>query len=151
MAKVIEQISLITRKCLFFFLIILSSCNNAIKKNSPFAVVVKLNSSEELGDFDEAKKYIDVVKVYGKYADNNVSPEMYWRNLVNINNSIGTDKKFTNTLKYFKYDIEETISKESALVVLRAKESKAKIKAIEYSLILKEGNWIVQDILYRKH
>jgi len=72
---------------------------------SPFSVVIKLQSAEALLQFDKAKKYIDIESVYSKYIeDSTKTAEDIWKDYLNFNYSISSSSpKFTNVFKYYNY------------------------------------------------
>jgi len=125
------------------------SCNNENKANSPLAIVVKLQAAETLADFEEAKKYIDVDKVYSNHPDS-ISPEEAWKESVTFLYNLGKDKKFTNVFKYYKYDIRETIMKDKATVSFKALSRGDSIKEILYRLELYKNDWKIIGIDYIK-
>lgn len=132
-------------------LTLLISCNNKVLKvNSPLVSIIKLQSSEALGDFNEAKKYQDIDKLYGEYAKEvSTTPIRYWMDYVASNNKLGRDNKFTNQIKYFNYDIEEAINGDSSEVIFNNKNRSDRIQAIIYSLKLIDSTWILQKIEYK--
>ncbi|MFQ9317640.1 MAG: hypothetical protein ACLS8C_13925 [Dysgonomonas mossii] len=111
--------------------------------------VVKLLSAEQRLDYNEAKIYIDVSKVYSKY-DGVKNPENEWMKLLQLNYNLGKDKKISNNIDYYKYNIEEVISKKKATVSLIDKDTNKSIKKIVYSLEFIENRWIVVSIEYIK-
>ena len=125
------------------------TCNNENKANSPLAVVIKLQAAETLADFEEARKYIDIEKVFSNQPDS-VNPEVAWKESVMFFYNLGQNKKFTNVFKYYKYDIHETISKDRATVSFKALSSGDIIKEILYRLELYKNEWKVIDIDYIK-
>lgn len=125
------------------------SCSNQVYKETPFMTVVKLLSAEQRLDYNEAKIYIDVSKVYSKY-DGVKNPENEWMKLLQLNYNLGKDKKISNNIDYYKYNIEEVISKKKATVSLIDKDTNKSIKKIVYSLEFIENRWIVVSIEYIK-
>lgn len=116
------------------------SCNNEYKANSPLVIVIKLQAAETLTDFEDAKKYIDINKVYSNHPDS-ISPEEAWKQSVEFLYNLGKDKKFTNIFKYYEYDICENIKKDKATVSFKALSSGASIKEIIYMLELQNKEW----------
>lgn len=130
---------------------LLVSCNTKTDMESPLVTVIKLNSAESLADFEEARKYIDVEKVYTKNIQGNKSPEQAWKEYVQFSYDLGQDKKFTNAFKYYNYRITESQHQNKAEVTLDAlSSSKAKIQRIVYHLELYEDRWKVVDVEYLK-
>jgi len=126
------------------------SCNNNTwETNSPLVSIIKLNSAEELGDFEEAVKYQNISKLYGGYArEKSITPEAYWKAEILANNDIAKDKRFTNRIKYFNYDISENILDSNAEVIFKNKNHEARIREIIYKLELLNAVWVVQEIEY---
>lgn len=125
------------------------ACSNENKANSPLAVVVKLKAAETLADFEEARKYIDIEKVFSNQPDS-INPEVEWKESVMFFYNLGHDKKFTNIFKYYNYDIHETISKNRATVSFKALSSGDSIKEIIYRLELYKNEWKVVGVDYVK-
>src|ERR1700759_4244877 len=76
--------------------------------NSPLVTVIKVHAAEALLDFDEAKKYEDVNKIYKDLADSNASPEDCWRNYMTpLNEARKCSKISTNQRQYFEFAISE--------------------------------------------
>lgn len=119
--------------------------------STPFAVVVKYISAENFVDTLEAKRYININKVYSKYIDKeNPTANKVWRNQILFNQGLNNDKKFTNHFKFSNYDFEEVIKDKNAKVIFVSKKKNAKIKSIEYSLELTDKNqWSITDIEYK--
>jgi len=138
------------RFVIFILLVLLMSCNNKVSKvNSPLVSIIKLQSSEALGDFNEAKKYQDISKLYGEYAKAlSVSPEKYWIDYITAINKLGRDKKFTNQVKYFNYNIEEVINENNSEVIFSNKNKSDRVREIIYDLKLVDSTWILQKIEY---
>jgi hypothetical protein len=119
--------------------------------NSPLATVIKLNAAETLMDFAEAKKYQDINKIYGKYSESNkATPEDVWKEKVTFSYNLAKDKKFTNQWEYYDYDIIERIDNIYAEVIFKSKNSGESLQGITYKLELRQSNWIVNDIEYKK-
>lgn len=130
-------------------LVFLMACNSDYKENSPLAIVIKLKAAETLADFEEAKKYIDIEKVFSNHPDS-VNPEVAWKEYVMFFYNLGKDKKFTNVFKYYKYDIRETIANNKATVSFKSLSSGDSIKEILYRLELYKDDWKVIGIDYIK-
>jgi hypothetical protein len=116
---------------------------------SPLAIVTKLISAESLADFQEAKKYIDVEKVYSKYKDT-LSAEQAWKNEVLFFYNIGKDKKFTNIFRYYDYIIKEEYEGENAKVVFESIHPEQSVSKIIYTLTRHDKTWEVVGIEYIK-
>ena len=141
-----------TGKIVFFILIlmVLVSCNNKTSQiESPLAIVIKLISAESLADFDEAKKYIDLEKVYASHPDT-LSAEQAWKSQVLFFYNIGKDKKFTNNFKYYDYIIKEELKEKNAEVVFESIHPEDSISKIVYKLIQDDKTWRVVKIDYLK-
>ncbi len=116
-------------------------------KNSPLAIVIKLQTAEFLMDYKEAKNYIDINSVYsGKNSIENLSPEQAWVEMVSFMSNF-TDKKFTRYFKYYDYDIIESINGVKAEVTFRPKNNGS--KGLTYKLELRKDVWMVYDIDYK--
>lgn len=141
-----------TGKSVFFSLIlmVLVSCNNKTSQiESPLAIVIKLISAESLADFEEAKKYIDLEKVYSNNIDT-LTAEQAWENQVLFFYNIGKDKKFTNTFKYYNYIIREEQKGGNAEVVFESIHPGDSISKIIYKLVQRDKTWQVVKIDYLK-
>jgi len=125
------------------------SCNGQGNnmKDTPIVTVIKLQSSEASLNFDEAKQYIDVEKVFGKNPESK-NPQEEWKEMVTFFYNLGSDKKFTNQFKYFNYNITETIDVSNAKVKFVAINQDSHIKEIIYSLNRLNDRWKVTDIQY---
>jgi len=125
------------------------SCSNNIKETNikPLVTVINLQSAESIGDFVNARNYIDVDEVYSKYTK---SPEQEWRQMVVFFNTISKDNKFTNCFKYYKYDITEKITKNKASIIFESKNQQSQIKKITYSLEIRNQKWVVVGINFEK-
>ncbi|MFT3823039.1 MAG: hypothetical protein QM731_03930 [Chitinophagaceae bacterium] len=117
--------------------------------DSPLATVVKLICAESFADFDEAKKYIDVEKVYSGYSDT-LSPEQMWKSQVVFFYNMGKDKKFTERFKYFNYVIKEGQIGDSAEIIFESIRPEESIRKITYRLSRCNDKWIVIKIDYVK-
>lgn len=140
-------------QCFIFILVLLnSSCQNKNYEmenfESPFMVVVKLESAESNKDFDSAIKFIDIEKVYHEVAlkENKTAREI-WTSIVEFNYSIGnSSKKFSDKLFFYKYRIEEIINKDIAEIRMTKIDDSKQI--IIYSLLRYKGAWKVVSIKY---
>lgn len=112
-------------------------------KNSPIVTVIKLQSAESLLNFEEAKKYIDLKKVF-KDNPESTDVEKEWKEMITFFYNLGKDKKFTNQFKYYDYNIIELIDESKAEVKFIPIDQDS--KKIFYSLELKNNTWIVIDI-----
>ena len=133
---------------------VLLSCQNKKMQtlNSPLVSVIKLNTSEVAMNFEEAKKYQDINKIYSKYLDsNNTNPEDVWKGKITFSYNLAKDKKFTNQWEYFDYDITETIDGNNAEVILKSKKNDSNLQSITYKLTLEKATWIVNEIEYKKN
>jgi hypothetical protein len=134
-------------------IMLLTNCkiNKYESINSPLATVIKLNAAESLMNFDEARKYQDVDKIYGKdTGGDKLSAEDVWKEKLEFFYNLGKDKKFTNQWKYFDYDIVEKITNNTAEVILKSKDQEANLQEIRYKLEMRQGSWIVVDIDFKK-
>jgi len=139
-------------KSILFSIVLLAliSCDSKMSQiESPLAIVIKLISAETLADFDEAKKYIDLDKVYSNHIDT-LSAEQAWRNQVLFFYNIGKDKKFTNNFKYYNYIIKEEQKEENAKVIFESIHPEESISKILYTLIRHNKTWEVVKIEYIK-
>ena len=125
------------------------SCNKN-EDESLLAIVIKLNSAESLGNFNEATKYIDIDKVYSKYVKDGKSANEIWREYVMFTYNLSQDNKFTNTFKYYQYSIRENQNGNTGVVTFESINPKAKIKKLIYKLTRIGNNWKVTDIEYIK-
>jgi hypothetical protein len=124
------------------------NCSNA-QEDTPLITVVKLQSAESMANFEVAKNYIDINRVYSKYTESNTSEEE-WRSIVEFFYNIGKDKKFTNCFKYYDFQISEEIDKNKAIVSFISNNPNSSIKKIIYDLELQEKKWLVVGIDYIK-
>lgn len=136
-------------------ILILSSCQMKKQESvnsTPITIVIKYISAENFVDTLEAKKYIDINKVYSKYVDKeNPTANIVWKNQILFNKGLNNDKKFTNHFKFYNYDFEEVIKDKNAIVIFVSKKKSSKIKRIEYSLELTDKNqWSIINIEYKK-
>jgi hypothetical protein len=141
-----------TTKSILFSLVLIASisCNNKmLQTESPLAIVIKLISAESLANFDEAKKYIDLDKVYSNHTDT-LSAEQAWRSQVLFFYNIGKDKKFTHNFKYYNYIIREEQKGENAEVIFESIHPEESISKILYTLIRHNKTWEVVKIEYIK-
>jgi len=144
--KVILAISAVS---LFLF----QSCKNEQKLKdieSPLTAVIKMHSAEQLLEFEEAKKYVDVNKIYKDPTNDSMTAEDVWKSMLVSENNLSNSRKFTNQFKYFNYDITELITGANAEVIFKSKSENASIQSIIYQLVLGKDNWIVNSIEYKK-
>lgn len=122
--------------------------NNNNNNNEPLIAVIKLNSAEEIKNFKEALNYLDVDKVYSKYSKPvGMTPEEYWKELVNTSYQFSRDKKFTNVFKYYDYNIiTKKRDEDECLISFVPYENDS--KSIIYTLNLKDGKWKIVNIDY---
>jgi len=138
------------KNLIIILLVLLSiSCEeqNISMKETPIITVVKLQSSEALLNFDEAKKYIDIEEVFGKNPESK-NPQEEWREMVTFFYNLGNNKKYTNQFKYFNFNITETINSSKSKVKFKSINQESRIKEIIYSLDKLDDRWIVVDIQY---
>jgi hypothetical protein len=135
---------------ILIILTMLISCNKkAENSNRPLETIIKLNSAEEIKNYDEAVKYIDVDKVYSRCLVDGIKPYDCWVQYVDFSyNFSKEDKKFTNRFGYYKYDIKESINGNKSTVEFISMSQKK--KEIIYSLELINTKWIVVKIDYLK-
>ncbi|RNL88555.1 hypothetical protein ED312_08590 [Sinomicrobium pectinilyticum] len=126
------------------------SCNGQDNnmKDTPLVTVIKLQSSEALLNFDEAKQYMDIEKVFGENPESKKSPQEEWKEMVTFFYNLGGNKKFTNQFKYFDYNIAEIIKVSNAQVKFVAIDKDSHIKEIIYSLDKIKDRWKVTDMQY---
>ncbi|MEC3875554.1 hypothetical protein [Chryseobacterium salviniae] len=135
-------------KILLYTFFFFAFTNEYKSQEKPLITVIKLISAEEQADFDIALNYIDINKVYQDIPKN--KRKSTWEEFVAFNRNIGKDKKFTNSFKYYDYDVKESINKNSSNVEFVSKIPSSKIKSIVYHLELENNRWIVTDIKYIK-
>ena len=149
----IDRIIMIKNSVILFFgaiLMLFISCNHKThQEESPLAIVIKLISAESFADIKEAKKYIDIEKVYANNVDTLLAEET-WRGQILFSYNISKDKRFTNHFKYYDYNIKETQDGKSANVVFEAKSPESIISAIVYTLTQYNEAWKVCKIEYVK-
>ncbi len=133
---------------LYAFFFFFAFTNNYKSQESPLTIVIKLISAEEQVDFDIALNYIDINKVYQDIPKN--KRKNIWEEFVAFNRNLGKDKKFTNSFKYYDYDIKESINANSSNVEFVSKIPSSKIKSIIYHLEFEDNHWIVTNINYIK-
>lgn len=144
------------RNYITFLLIYLafSSCSQRKDMNmeSPLATVIKLETAESYKDFETARKFIDVEKVYAKTAKGeNKTAEIIWKEFIEFNYALGNSSaKFTSSFPFHKYKIAEIITGNTSEVKLSGIESGQKIKEIIYRLELQNSSWIIVAIDYIK-
>ncbi len=143
------------KKSIFILLLIVVSCNKKESKEidkSPFGVVVKFITAESLMDTIQAKKYIDIERVYKKYIDEeNTTAQNVWESKLLFSYNLSLDNKFTNYFPFHEYDFKEIRNNNKSSILFTDKNVKASIESIEYLLELDENeNWIIVDILPKK-
>lgn len=136
-------------------LLLCLSCNRKNESNimeSPLATVVKLETAESYKDYELAKKYIDVEKVYFDIAQKeSKEPENIWKEMVEFNYSVGnSSNKFINSFPFHKYKIEEVINESVSKVTLTNTENTQNIKQIIYSLAIQNNKWKIISIEFKK-
>lgn len=134
------------KKVLIFLIIIFVSCESKRENfitGTPLESVIKLQSAESLLNFEEAKKYIDLKKVF-KDNPESADVEKEWKEMITFFYNLGKDKKFTNQFEYYDYKIVQSIDKNRAEV--KFIPNRKNKKKIFYSLELKNNTWIVIDI-----
>lgn len=110
--------------------------------------MIKLNSAEEIKNFKEALNYLDVDEVYSKYSKPlGITPEEYWKELVDTSYQFSRDKKFTNVFKYYNYNII-TEKRDENECLIKFIPYKKGLKSITYTLQLRDGKWKVVNIDY---
>lgn len=119
---------------------------------SPLAVVVKFISAESFRDTIEAKKHLNLDKVYSKFIDNeNKTANEVWKSKLRFEYALSNDNKFTNHFNFSKYTFNEVIENNKSRVVFISKNKEDSMESIEYSLELNESNnWVIVDILPKK-
>ncbi|RXM49626.1 MULTISPECIES: hypothetical protein [unclassified Chryseobacterium] len=126
----------------------LAFINNFKSQETPLITVVKLISAEEQVDFDVARNYININKVYKDIPEN--KRKSTWEEFVTFKKNLGKDKKFTNSFKYYDYNIRESINENSSKVEFMSTIPSSKIQSIIYHLELEKKHWIVTSIEYIK-
>ncbi len=130
--------------------VLFTGCNgqNIDMKETPLISIIKLKSAEAVLNFEEAKKYIDLSKVFKKSPDSkNIEKE--WKETITTLHNLGKDKKFTNQFKYFNYSITEEIKGKNAKVNFVPNDKNSNLKKIIYSLKVIDSSWKVTGIDYR--
>ncbi|WP_103863400.1 hypothetical protein [Aquimarina sp. I32.4] len=120
---------------------------NKTLKETPLMSVIKLQAAEAVLNFEEAKKYIDLDKVFEKFPESH-DVEKQWKEMITVLHNLGNNKKFTNQFKYFNYTITENVNNSKAKVSFVAIDKGSKIKEISYSLYEIDNKWKVFDIQY---
>lgn len=133
------------------YTILVTSCNNSNNNekalNDPFVTIVKLQSAQNIRDYDAAKKFIDLEKVYGQEAkDHNMSAEKVWKTKIDFNNSLAQDNKFTNSFPFHKYDISKEIEGNTATISFNSQSN----VDVTYTLEKDRDAWKVTGIDYHK-
>jgi tRNA A37 methylthiotransferase MiaB len=139
----------------FLILLIICSCQKEKNKDinkSPFGIVVKFITAESFMDTIEAKKYINIERVYSKFIDKeNTTAQKVWESKLMFSYNLSRDKKFTNHFGFYEYEFEETMNNDKSSILFTDKNKKASIESIEYLLELdSSGNWIIVDIIPKK-
>jgi len=120
------------------------SCTNKTKyAEGPLSSIIKLFSAEEVKDFDEAIKYIDVNRVYADCKQENKTPIECWKERVNFAYNLGQTNKFTNHFKYHEYKITESVKEGNAKVELAPLKTDTGNKTMVLELEFRNGNWVV--------
>lgn len=114
-------------------------------EDTPIVTVVKLKSAESLMNFEEAKKYIDLQKVFEENPESQ-DIEKEWKEMLTFFYNIGNDKKFTNHFKYFDYSIKEDVEGDKAKVSFLPYNKEAQVKKTIYFLDKLNDRWIVTGI-----
>lgn len=135
-------------KILLYTFFFFAFTNKYKSQEKPLIIVIKLISAEEQADFDVALNYIDINKVYQDIPRN--KRKITWEEFIAFNRNLGKDKKFTNSFKYYNYDIKESINTNSSTVEFVSKNPSSKIKSIVYYLEFENNRWIVTSIKYIK-
>lgn len=129
----------------------LMSCTSKEESETPLMTVIKLQSAESLKQYDIAKKYLDVNKVYGELStEASKTPEEVWTEFIEFNYSLGQSKKFSNTFKYHEFEIIEKVNQDSSVVRFIPYNQEARIKSITYHLLRIDNLWRVIQIDYKK-
>jgi hypothetical protein len=133
------------------------ACNQAQNYGSiiesPLAVVVKFESAQSIRDYETAKTLFNLESVYGKIAkESNMSAEIFWKQLVEFNYSIGNSSpKFSTCFPFQNYTIKEKVGNKTSVVQFINKDKNAPIKEIKYTLSqTNQSNWIISTIDYIK-
>lgn len=140
------------RYIILIFLSALSACGKKVNvvSDSPLVVVIKLQSAESLEDFSTASKYIDTKVAYSAFANDTLSAEDAWRDIVRFNHALAQDKRFTNDFKYYQFDISEEIRMPKAQVSFRSNDVKAKLMKLTYDLEFRDSVWIVVNVAFQR-
>lgn len=143
---------------LIYFLLCctLISCTadtSCVPVDSPFAVVVKLESAEFLKEYDRAERYIDVEAVYSGIAQREgISPDSLWRLVVEGRIRLGeSSRKFTGRFSFHRYDACELIHGDSAEVVFRESGVTKDSLVDVYRLARRDNSWKIISIKYNVH
>lgn len=135
---------------------VILSCKKEIKETrdvnrSPLVIVVKFITAESFLDTIEAKKYIDIESVYGRFIDKeNSSAFKAWESKLMFGHNLSKDKKFTNHFDFYNYDFNEAIDNDKASVLFTSNDKGSSIESIEYVLKLNSGKWRIVDIKPKK-
>ena len=118
--------------------------------DSPLVTVIKLELTENAGDFDAARAFLDVDEAYGPYVSSEYPrPDDVWKSMVNFHNSLARDKKFTNAFGYHNYDVVEYPKGDRHVVDFRAKDRSDRIRVIRY-VLERDAAWKVVGIEWVK-
>lgn len=136
--------------------LLLASCGeqqDRVFMESPLAIVVKLEASEACGNYEAARNFIDVEKVYSAIANKEgKTSEEIWKEFVEFNYSLGrSSKAFTSCLPFYKYKIIEIIKGNVAEVKLIGIEKMQRVKEIIYRLSIDNKSWKVVAIEYLRN
>lgn len=113
---------------------VLVSCAVKPDNVSPLETVIKLKACETLVDFENAKEFIDLDRVYGPSILDTASAENVWREQHQFAYNLARDNKFTNVFNYSKYKITQLADRQNYKVIFEALNSAANFKSIEYLL-----------------
>jgi hypothetical protein len=133
---------------LYTFFIFIAFANKFKGQETALITVIKLISAEEQANFDIAQNFIDINRVYKDIPEN--KRKSSWNEFVLFNKNLGKDKKFTNSFKYYDYEINENIKANHAEVIFTSIILSSKIKSIVYHLEFEKRHWIVTGIKYIK-
>jgi hypothetical protein len=135
---------------------ILVSCtddSSCVLVESPFAVVVKLESAEFMKEYDAARQFIDVNAVYSGLARHEgITSDSLWRLIVESKFRLGeSSRKFTSQFCVHRYDACELMYGDSAEVVFRQSGvTNGSIVGV-YGLSRRGASWLVTNIRYNVH
>lgn len=143
------------KKIYLIFIILCISCDKEKVNidNTPFTTVVKFIAAESFNDTLEAEKYIDVERTYKNYIDKESDIDNgreAWIEKLSFNQSLNDGNKFHNCFKFYNYKWEQIINNDAAKVIFISKDSRARIKRIEYSLEIQNSKWRIVGLKYIK-